>query len=173
MQNGTQADGRGGDVLKGLAAGAIGGLVASFVMEEFQALWFKVSESLPEQSQRGEEQEPATVKAAEAIAENIFAHELAESEKEIAGEAVHYAVGAISGAVYGAMSELMPSVTIGVGLPFGAAVWLVVDEGAVPALGLSKPAKEYPLSTHAYALASHLVYGVTTDVVRRAVRKVL
>ncbi len=51
MRNDSRTNGRGkGDVLKGLAAGVIGGLVASYVMEEFQAVWSKVSESM-EQSQ--------------------------------------------------------------------------------------------------------------------------
>ena len=72
------------EVLKGLAAGAIGGLVASWVMDEFQSAWFKLSkpveksaagESSPadngEQSQGGEA-EPATVKAAERISEKAF-----------------------------------------------------------------------------------------------------
>jgi putative membrane protein len=173
----------GGDVLKGLAAGVVGGLVASWVMEEFQAGWSKVSEGL-EASQKsskkkqksgdsGEEQEPATVKAAEAISENIFDHRLTKSEKKIAGPAMHYATGATSGAIYGVAAEFMPFVSVGAGLPFGAAVWLIADDAALPALGLSKSPTEYPLSTHAYALASHLVYGLTTDVVRRALRSAM
>jgi len=40
-------------------------------------------------------------------------------------------------------------------------------------MSLSKPARDYPLSTHAYAIASHLVYGVTTEMVRREVRRAL
>jgi hypothetical protein len=32
---------------------------------------------------------------------------------------------------------------------------------------------EYPLSIHAYAFSSHLVYGLTTEIVRGAVRSVL
>ena len=183
-----------GNVLKGLAAGLVGGLVASFVMNEFQALWGKVSESIKElqgdnssgqsgqQSQGGKqssgggrpsqdgEQEPATVKAAEAISEGVFGHELTKEEKPAAGEAVHYAMGGGSGAIYGALAELAPAVTVGAGLPFGTAVWLLADEAAVPALGLSKAPTEYPLSTHVYALVSHFVYGLTTDIVRRAVR---
>ncbi len=71
------------------------------------------------------------------------------------------------------MAELTPFVTIGAGLPFGAAVWLAADEAAVPALGLSESPTEVPLSTHAYALVSHFVYGVTTEVVRRAIRAAL
>ncbi len=58
-------------------------------------------------------------------------------------------------------------------MPFGAAVWLVADDAVVPALGFSKAVTEYPLSTHAYALSSHLVYGLTTDVVRRLVHKLI
>jgi uncharacterized membrane protein YagU involved in acid resistance len=68
---------------------------------------------------------------------------------------------------------MAPSTTAAWGLPFGAAVWLGADEVAVPAFGLSKAPMEYPASTHASALAAHLVYGLTVDVVRRAVRAAL
>jgi putative membrane protein len=64
-------------------------------------------------------------------------------------------------------------VTSGAGLPFGAAFWLLADEVSVPLLGLSKGPTEYPVSTHVYALASHLVYGVTAEMSRRALRQVL
>jgi uncharacterized membrane protein YagU involved in acid resistance len=98
---------------------------------------------------------------------------LTKSEKKVAGPAVHYALGTSVGALYGAVAELAPEVSAGVGLPFGAAFWLVADETAVPLLGLSKAPTEYPLGTHVYALASHFVYGLTTEVVRRAVRNAL
>jgi len=163
---------RAGDIAKGAAAGLVGGLVASFVMNEFQALWTKLSNddaNTPEAKQ----QEPATVKAAEMVTQGTVGHQLTEAEKEYAGPAVHYAMGGTSGAIYGAMSELMPAATTGAGLPFGAAVWLVADEIAVPALGLSRSPAEYPLSTHGYALVSHLVYGLTTEAVRRAARSIL
>ena len=175
------------DVLKGLAAGMIGGLVASWVMEEFQYAWTEVSKSMQEkgsnesssannqeQSQNSEEeQEPATVKAAEAVSEKIFGHQLAKDEKKLAGNAVHYATGGASGAVYGAAAELIPEVTAGAGIPFGTAVWLIVDEGAVPLLQLSKAPTAYPVATHVYALASHFVYGITTEVVRRGLRRTI
>jgi hypothetical protein len=44
---------------------------------------------------------------------------------------------------------------------------------AVPALGLSKKPTESPAAVHAYALASHAVYGLTTDLVRRAVLRAI
>lgn len=184
---------REGDVLKGLAAGLVAGLVASWTMNQFQTLWSAVAEGdeqsrvkkasqqsggrkgkqKKKESQESGEDQDATVKTAQAISENVFDHHLTKSEKKIAGPAVHYAMGATSGTIYGAMAELTPFVTIGAGLPFGAAVWLVADEAAVPALGLSKSPTEVPLSNHAYALASHFVYGLTTEIVRRGVRNAL
>ena len=182
-----------GEVLKGLAAGFFAGLVASWTMNQFQSLWSKVAEDdrksqqkkssqqgggddgqqKKQESKESGEGQDSTVKAATAISEGVFDHRLTKSEKKVAGPAVHYAMGATSGAIYGAMAELVPPVTFGAGLPFGTAVWLLADEAAVPALGLSKSPTEYPLSTHAYSLASHLVYGLTAEAVRRAVRRAL
>jgi hypothetical protein len=150
-------------------------------MNRFQAmvgqLTKKAEENDQHSSKRGEAEstetgggEDATVKAAKRISRGVFHHELDEQEKKVAGPAVHYAMGAVSGAVYGAAAELAPAVSLGAGLPFGAAVWLLADEVAVPAFGLSKSPREYPPEVHAQALGAHLVYGLTTDVVRRALR---
>lgn len=182
-----------GDVLKGLAAGLIGGLVASWTMNRFQDVWMKLAGSQssgdePQQQAEGqkseqglqqaqkksdEEQDDATVKTASAISEGIFDHKLTKSEKKIAGPAVHYAFGTSVGGLYGVAAELAPEVARGAGLPFGAAFWLVADETALPLLGLSKGPTAYPVSTHVYALASHFVYGLTAEVVRRGVRDAL
>jgi hypothetical protein len=183
------------DVLKGAIAGFIGGLVASWTMNQFQAALSKLMEGIekphgaqslkPSGGQEGvremkrepednsEEQEDATEKLASAISENVFGHELDKNEKETAGAVVHYAFGAAMGGVYGIAAEVAPEVSAGLGVPFGAVFWLAADEVTVPLLGLAKPPTEYPLSTHAYALASHLVYGLTAEAVRRAVRNAL
>jgi putative membrane protein len=77
------------------------------------------------------------------------------------------------GGVYGIAAEVAPEASAALGLPFGAVFWLAADEVAVLLLGLAKPPSEYPLATHAYSLASHLVYGLTAEAVRRVVRKAL
>lgn len=184
---------------KGLAAGLVGGFVASWTMNRFQEVWSKLSngiagphyefrnvwgefgEGLEESSDTQasqpsptpEVQDDTTVRAASAVSEGLFNHRLTQGEKRIAGPAVHYALGTGVGGLYGVAAEIAPSVTAGKGLPFGAAFWLVVDEGAVPLLGLSKGPTAYPLSTHAYALSSHFVYGLTAEIVRRGLRKVM
>lgn len=167
-------DDRDSSVIKGAVAGLVGGLVASFVMTQFQTLLTAIAEGDKKSKKKsGGEDEPANVKVAKKISDSVFDHKLTKSEKEPAGEAVHYAMGATSGLMYGVASEITPMATLGSGLPFGAAVWVIADDVVVPALGFSKPATEYPLSTHAYALSSHLVYGLTTEVVRRTVRNLL
>lgn len=183
------------NVWKGLVAGLAAGLVASWTMNQFQAAWSRAAagfekphgaqsmqpsegpnpEELPRShsSEQKEDQDDATVKTARAISEGVFGHKLTESEKKPAGAVVHYAFGTATGGLYGAMAEVAPQVTAVAGLPFGAVFWFTADEVAVPLLNLAKGPTEYPLSTHVYSLASHLVYGMTAEFSRRAVRHVL
>ena len=177
------------NIWKGMVAGLAGGLVAAWTMNQFQAAWTSIAEgsekshgaqsmqpsegSKGDQAQDVQEQDDATVETAKVISRNVFGHELQESEKEPAGTAVHYVFGTATGGLYGALAEVSPQVTAGAGLPFGAVFWLMADEVSVPFLGLSKGPTQYPVSTHVYALASHLVYGVTAELSRRALRQVL
>ena len=182
------------NVYKGVAAGVAGGLVASFVMNQFQAALGKLMENQErshgaqslqqgspehgigrELAERGvdEPDDDAAARTGNAVSEFVFEHHLTKSEKETAGAAAHYAMGVTSGAIYGAVAEMMPLATVAEGLPFGAAVWVIADEGVVPALGLSRQPSDYPTSIHVYSFASHLVYGLTTELVRRAIRKAL
>jgi uncharacterized membrane protein YagU involved in acid resistance len=190
----NQGEQQEGDVVKGLAAGIIGGLVASAVMNQFQKLMSSKilgevrshgAQSLQSGAPRhgagrmleehGKErpEDDAAERLANTIAVGVFDHELTEHEKDVAGTVFHYAYGTSMGAVYGAAAEILPQTTAGRGLPYGALIWVGADEGIVPLLGLSKPAAEYPLSIHASALVSHLVYGLTVEIVRNAVRKAL
>lgn len=178
-------------VLRGMAAGFLAGLTASWVMNRFQQLRpvhhcelgsTGESSSGPQRQQQssqqrqaagGAEEEDATVKTAELISRDVFGHELSDKEKQIAGPVVHYGYGAVIGSIYGGLAELVPVTGAGFGLPFGAALWLLGDEVAVPALGLAKPPTEYPPEVHADALSAHFMYGMTTDILRRVLRHVV
>jgi putative membrane protein len=163
------------DLMKGLLAGVAGGLLASFLMEQFQVAWSAAAASIrtSEKKRGGRKPDPATVKAANLITEKVSGRKIPSEYKPLAGEAVHYGMGATSAGAYGILAEVAPIVTIGDGAAFGAGLWLLADEVAVPAAGLSKPAREIPLTTHLYALASHLVYGWIAETVRGAIRRAL
>jgi hypothetical protein len=151
-------------------------------MNQFQAAMSKLTTTMAkkpdnsgdhhdgQQKQGGsEEQEPATDKTASAIAERLFHHRLTKGEKEFAAEAVHYSFGTAMGGLYGVAAEVAPASTKASGMGFGTVLWLIADEVAVPMFGLSGPPTKYPLSSHFQALMSHLVYGFTTEVVRRTI----
>jgi hypothetical protein len=170
------------DVARGLAAGLLAGLAASYAMNAFQSATSRLAQSsradrLPEKPRRRtqgfDRSDPTTAQAASKLSEGLFRHRLSPGQKEVAGPAGHYAVGAALGGLYGVTAELTPKVTAGAGLPFGVAVAIVLDEGLVPATGLSSPPWKTPASTHLYALGSHLVFGLTAEIVRRSTRSLL
>lgn len=178
-------------VFRGMAGGLLAGCAAAWAMNQFQQMRAQnvpqagggrgqEAKSKAEQADnqqglhQGEDlEENATVKTAQRISRKLFEHELTDCEKQVAGPVVHYGYGALVGALYGGLSELLPITSAGMGLPFGFALWLLGDEIAVPALGLGKRPTEYPVEVHADALAAHFMYGATTDLLRRALRHVV
>jgi len=98
---------------------------------------------------------------------------LTTQQKTKAGPIVHYAFGTVLGGLYGAVSEVAPKMRVAGGVPYGAAVFVAADEIALPALKLTKSPGAYPVSTHLYALASHVVWSATTEGVRRVVRRAI
>ena len=187
------------NVCRAMVAGAIAGCAASWLMTKFSPGHEMRSQAQPPSraeetdekrrrtgkhqhrldkqrlvaEDRGVVVEEPTVTAAEAISRRYFEHDLTEGEKRIVGPAVHYAYGSLVGAMYGGLAELLPSVSMGMGLPFGATLWLLGDEIAVPALGLGKGPTEIPAEKHADSLAGHFAYGATTDLLRRVLRHIV
>jgi hypothetical protein len=166
-----------GHLLKHVVAGVTAGLAGAWAMDCFQNMLSKASSrssgAAGQQEQPQQEDEPTTVKTADAIAVAITGHPVPKDGKSVAGAAVHYAFGGAVGAMYGAAASRTDDVSAWAGLPFGATVWLVSDEMGVPLSGLSKGPWEYPLATHASALAAHLVYGITTEMARRLILRVI
>ena len=111
--------------------------------------------------------EPASMKAASNLAEAVTGRPLGERGKAIGGPIAHHAFGAGAGALYGALAARLPEATWGAGLPYGALVWLAGAEIGVPAAGLSRSPASYPSSRHLASFATHLVFGLTLEGVRR------
>lgn len=173
------------DPFRAIFAGAIAGFVASWVMNEFQGIWNRSSEMAKEREWQRQKRpvseimqppqqsgsEDATQVVANKIAEYVLQQPLTKEQKVRLAPAVHYAFGAGMGAAYGLISEYFPRARSGFGLLFGTALFLGADESMLPLLGLSRNPGDYPLSVHAYAWASHLVFGAATEVVDEVVRR--
>ena len=165
----------------GAAAGAIGGIVGSWAMVRFNHLVggsdedggshpHRRTEASPNDTDGTIADEPASSQLAARTSEAVLGRTLGERERQQAGPLFHYAFGAIVGALYGAAAERQPQMTAGAGAPFGATVWITADEIGLPAFGLARHPATYPLSRHAAAFGTHIVYGVATEGVRRLLR---
>lgn len=170
------------NALRGAAAGAIGGLLGSAAMVLFNHVLASIGfgesdlgrhhqhrriDAKPNDSDGTIADEPASRKAASRAVEAVTGAPLNEREKDTAGSIFHYGFGAAAGAVYGALAAAEPKVTLGGGVPFGAAVFLTAGEMGIPLAGLSRKPTEYPPARHLAGLATHLVYGLTLETVRR------
>lgn len=174
----------------GAIAGLIAGLAGAAVMEAFQTVWSKVRDAIADEATADPSQgrpekleavarkggaakdDPATVKVA-AAANTVAGGRLRKIDKEPAGRIVHYMFGAGNAVAYGALADMIPAVTAGSGAIFGVAVWIYADNLLLWAVGLAKRPTAYPASTHAYALASHVVYGLAVEAVRRLIKRAL
>ena len=146
-------------LLKGLVAGAIGGLVATAVKT--------MAEKVYPPRVHGEPEPP------EAMAEKIAGHPLDEATKAVASESIHWVFGAVAGGFYGVLAEIYPAVTAKSGATFGLTLMSLTHEGALPAFGLSEPPEDQTLRERTSEGATHILYGVVTEKVRELVRNML
>ena len=146
-------------LLKGLLAGAIGGLVATAVKTMAERVY---------PPRVHDEPEPPEV-----AAEKLAGHSLDDSTKAIASESIHWVFGAAAGGFYGVLAEIYPVVTAKSGATFGLTLMSLTHEGALPALGLSESHEDQTLRERTSEGATHILYGVVTEKVRGLVRNML
>jgi putative membrane protein len=178
-------------VARGIAVGAVAGILATLVMDQFlklvstgeQALekqkkladgespWAIAHEQV-EKQQEAAEQEGSTEKVARKLAE-VTGHILPQEQKKSAGQAVHYTFGTLMGVAYAAAAEHLPEITTGAGLAYGTLLFLAADEIAVPSLQLAPPPTETPAADQLEHWAAHIVYGATLDLLRTLLRRLL
>lgn len=185
MENGREKH-----ALRGILAGAGAGLAASWVMNVFMSgPGQKLQQSLKTEQEKyqdrlekmqeeqrggGEPKQDATMKAADAmVATATGGQHLSLEQQQKAGPMVHYGFGALVGGLYGGLAEYSDTVRKGFGTGFGTALFAGADLVAVPAFRLGPPVSETPTKSLANPLAAHLVYGATTELLRRVIRAIL
>ena len=146
-------------LLKGMIAGMVGGIVATGVKT--------IAERFYPPRIHGEPEPPAV------LAEKLSGNALHGTSKTVATETLHWGFGALTGAAYGALAEFYPAATAREGASFGLTVMALTHESALPALGLSASAENQSAREHTSEMVTHVLYGVTTEVVRSLIRKLL
>ncbi len=106
----------------------------------------------------------------EALAEKIAGHELSPAARQSAGKAITWGIGAAAGAAYGAVAEYFPEATHKEGASFGLMLMALTHETALPAMGVEAPAEQQTTREHTSEAASHVLFGVVAERVRRIVR---
>jgi putative membrane protein len=146
-------------VLKGAVAGLIGGLAGAGAKVVTEQIF---SSLVPGQT-------PPPV----LLAQQVAGHPLNSTEKRVAMESTHWALGALAGVVYGALVEYDPSFGAWKGAAFGITLNKITHESLLPKMGLSARAEPRPARERVGEWVSHAAYGVVTDSVRRLARKAL
>ena len=150
-----------GGIGRDIVAGALAGAAAVWLID-------KLDWSL---SHAGGKQQPGMnpAHAIAAKAAGTVGADLGDPSDNPAGRTVHYGVGIGIGALYGLLRSVAPAVTTGRGALYGLATFILADEVASPAMGLSKSPLEYPARDHARGALAHTVFGIATDLGTRVI----
>jgi len=146
-----------------LIKGAIAGAVATWVMG-------KVTDAMYQQEDRWarrREDDARSGKTSYGVlaekAAGAMGKTLDDQSRERYGAAAHWALGVGAGAIYAVMRRRFRALGSAAGVGFGTMFWAAVDEGVVPALGLTPGPRAFPWQTHARGLAGHLTFGTVAD----------
>jgi hypothetical protein len=174
-----------------LAVGAVSGILATLVMDQFLSLISNSEKALAKQKKLAEGESPWAIaheQAAEQLqseqhegSTEIIARKLVEAtghtlppeQKKSAGQAVHFTFGTLMGVAYSTLAEHIPEITTGAGLAYGTLLFLTADEIAVPSFHLGPPPTQTSASDHLEYWAAHIVYGATLDLTRTLLRRIL
>lgn len=157
---------RNGGLAADLVKGAIAGAAGVYALDK--VTWWIWHHEDPAALQQEREARPEGLDPAHVIANRAaeaMGTELTPKQPNPAGIGVHYALGILPGAIYGAFRNRIPAIGAASGMAYGLGMFLMQDETLNPLLGTSGGPTEYPWQAHARGLVGHLVLGFVTDAV--------
>ncbi len=149
-----------GDLLRGAIAGGVAVWIMDLVTTGFQSS--QSPASLAREKAAAVDGQSSLTNLVNRVAHGVGV-DLDTATRSQAVQVVHYALGVVPGALYGAMRGRIPIVGAGRGVLYGASIWAGNDEVLNAKLGLSGPIEAYPWETHVRGLVGHLVLGMVTD----------
>jgi len=146
---------------RGLISGFIGGLAGTAVKSI-------VENFLPV---RKIEQRSAQIKLVDNLSTKILGSPISVENEALAEQLVNFPFGASIGAAYGYGKKDKDEFRLIDGATLGATTWISTHETSLPLLGLESKPKNIPVRMQANELFAHVLFGITTELVRSYVNE--
>jgi uncharacterized membrane protein YagU involved in acid resistance len=149
------------NIIIGMIAGLVATQVTNFAQGPLQRM---TPDAVKQQEQRNRLGDTTSLVAVRRVADYVGA---SPSQRQMTwlGRTIHFGVGMAWGPVYRLVRSYSGLGPFGAGLITGTTMSLILDEGVVPACGLSAANREQPLFTHVRGFLAHLVYGAVVALV--------
>lgn len=141
---------------RGILAGFVGGLVGTAVkagLERFLEV-------------RKIDQRSAQIKVMDKFSNKLLGSPIKLENEGIVEQLVNLPLGATVGAIYGYGKKDSSETNMLDGAILGATTWASTHETSLPLMGLEESPDKVPFKTQAHELISHVIFGITTEVVR-------
>jgi hypothetical protein len=149
----------GRDLLKGAIAGA----VATYIMGKVTGYMYEHEDREARQAEDEARGGRTAYEVAAEKAATAAGTSLEPRRREELGSAIHWALGIGAGAAYAVLRRRVQGLGGAAGTAFGTAFWAFLDEGLVPALGLTPGPYAFPWQAHARGFVGHVTFGTVTD----------
>ncbi len=146
---------------RGLISGVIGGLAGAAIKglaEHFL--------SVREVADRS-----ARIKVMDNLSTKITGLPISKQNEALTEQLVGLPIGASIGAAYGYGKRYKHEFNAIDGVILGSSTWISTHETSLPLLGLKKNPVDIPLNLQVNELLAHVLFGVTTELVRSSVNK--
>ena len=141
---------------RGLLAGFIGGLVGSALKSSAER--FLNVRKIDERS--------AQIKMMDELAMKLTGTPIKIENEAMVEQLVNIPLGATVGAAYGYGKRYKEKISILDGVILGGTTWASTHETTFPLLGAEKSPEKIPVSLQLNELFAHVIFGVTTEIVR-------
>lgn len=146
---------------RGLIAGFLGGLAGTAVKSI-------IEQFLPV---RKIEQQSAQIKIVDDLSIQITGSPISKEHEILAEQLVNFPIGSSIGAAYGYGKKDKDEFRLTDGVLLGASTWFTTHETSLPMLGLESKPKNIPIKMQANELFAHVLFGITTELVRSYVNE--
>ena len=150
-------------LIKGLAAGVLASIISTKVkskLEDFAPV-------------RDDDTDSPPVVLANRTKRKYMNASLKPTQKKEAEKKIHWAFGLLVGGLYGVAAEYNKKWTAGLGSSMGTTLYSATHGSLLPALGTEpwphKNKAKYTMNEY----IGHVAFGVTTEIARRGIRKLL